>query len=141
MSSVRDTDFLEKMNAINAATASTILNQLYHVDAEFIDPVKRIHGCANLITYFEDIYAGVQSCHFELLGSISTADKSSLEWEMRLRHKTLAPKRDILLNGVSVLHYRQDLIHYQRDYYDLGAMVYEQIPILGAVIRKIKGQI
>ena len=60
---------------------------------------------------------------------------------MRLRHKTLAPKRDILLNGVSVLHYRQDLIHYQRDYYDLGAMVYEQIPILGAVIRKIKGQI
>ena len=141
MSNITDTEFVHQMNAINASTSSSILHQLYHADIEFIDPVKHIHGRAHLIEYFEEIYKGVQSCHFELQGSTTEPDKSSLEWEMRLRHKTLAPKRDILLSGVSVLHYCDNLIHYQRDYYDLGAMVYEQIPILGAIIRKIRGQI
>ena len=141
MTSITDNDFVQKMNAINASTASNILHQLYHEDVEFIDPVKHIHGRAHLIEYFEEIYKGVKSCHFELQASTMVADKSSLEWQMRLRHKTLAPKRDIILDGISILRYRDNLIHYQRDYYDLGAMVYEQIPILGAIIRRIRGQI
>ena len=134
-------DFVQKINAINASTAASLLQQLYHTDVEFIYPVKHIHGRAHLIEYFEDIYKEVKSCSFELQASTIEDNKSSLEWEMKLRHNTLAPKREICLSGISVLRYRHDLVYYQRDYYDLGAMVYEQIPILGAIIRKIRGQI
>lgn len=28
-----------------------------------------------------------------------------------------------------------------RDYFDLGAMLYEQLPLLGAVVRTIKGRL
>ena len=55
MSNITDTEFVNKMNAIDASTSSSILHQLYHADVEFIDPVKHIHGRANLIEYFEEI--------------------------------------------------------------------------------------
>jgi hypothetical protein len=28
-----------------------------------------------------------------------------------------------------------------RDYFDLGAMLYEQLPLLGAVVRTLKGRL
>ncbi len=34
-----------------------------------------------------------------------------------------------------------DSIIYHKDYYDLGEMVYEHVPILGFVIKKIKGKL
>jgi hypothetical protein len=48
--------------------------------------------------------------------------------------------RDVEVDGSSVLAICEDRITYQRDYYDLGAMVYEQLPVLGAVIRHIRGR-
>ena len=46
----------------------------------------------------------------------------------------------IHVDGSSVLSIRDDLVEYQRDYYDMGAMVYEQLPILGSVVRYIRGR-
>ena len=38
----------------------------------------------------------------------------------------------------SYLKTRNGKIYYHRDYFDMGAMVYEQLPLLGRIVRKIK---
>ncbi|WHI49643.1 hypothetical protein P3339_14310 [Microbulbifer sp. MLAF003] len=34
-----------------------------------------------------------------------------------------------------------DKVFYHEDFYDMGAMVYEQVPLLGSLIRKIKSRL
>jgi limonene-1,2-epoxide hydrolase len=42
--------------------------------------------------------------------------------------------------GVSILRFT-DKIVYQRDYFDVGAMMYEQLPIFGWVLRRLKSAV
>jgi hypothetical protein len=47
----------------------------------------------------------------------------------------------ITLDGTTQLGVKDDIIVYHKDYYDLGEMVYEHVPLLGFVIKKIKGRL
>ncbi len=40
--------------------------------------------------------------------------------------------------GVSVMELKSNRIVFQRDYYDLGEMVYERVPLLGRLVRKLR---
>ncbi|MBT8123451.1 MAG: nuclear transport factor 2 family protein, partial [Gammaproteobacteria bacterium] len=55
-----------------------------------------------------------------------------------LQHKKIANNQEIELNGASFIEFKDDKVCYHRGYYDLGALVYERIPILGSVIRKVR---
>ena len=46
--------------------------------------------------------------------------------------------RPISVNGVSLLTLKDDRVVYHRDYYDMGEMVYEHVPVLKRVIHYIK---
>ena len=54
---------------------------------------------------------------------------------------TLVLKRStnvITLDGTTQLKVEDEKIIYHKDYYDLGEMVYEHIPLLGSIIKMIK---
>ena len=38
------------------------------------------------------------------------------------------------------MEFRDDLIVYQRDFFDMGAMVYEHVPLLRGLIKVIKAK-
>ena len=44
----------------------------------------------------------------------------------------------IRVEGASFLKVRNNRIYYHRDYFDLGAFVYENVPMLGSIIKRIK---
>jgi hypothetical protein len=44
--------------------------------------------------------------------------------------------KQITLDGTTQLGVSDDSIIYHKDYYDLGEMVYEHVPILGFVVKK-----
>ena len=44
----------------------------------------------------------------------------------------------INVDGITQLKVVDDIIVYHKDYYDLGEMVYEHIPLLGYFVKKIK---
>ena len=53
-------------------------------------------------------------------------------------HRKVGGGEPIILDGVSVFKYEEGKAVYQRDYFDLGAMIYEKVPVLGSVVRWIK---
>jgi hypothetical protein len=57
---------------------------------------------------------------------------------MLLNHSKLDAGETIRVDGSSFLKTRHGKIYYHRDYFDLGAMVYENLPILGRIIRSIR---
>ncbi len=132
------TQFVSKMNSLDGSNIKQVLEQTYSANIKFIDPVKTIHGLEELTSYFEHLYKSVDKCQFTLNADVSNSEGYSLQWIMKLRHQKISKHKEILLDGASFLKYQGNKVCYQRDYYDMGAMVYEHIPFIGILIKKIR---
>ncbi|MDN7124195.1 nuclear transport factor 2 family protein [Pseudidiomarina terrestris] len=114
------------------------LDELYHEDVTFIDPIHQVHGLDDLKSYFKGTMEGVEQCHFAFTEYAENGAHVFVNWQMRLCHPKLGGGEEIVVPGVSHLEFKDDKIIQQRDYYDLGAMIYEHVSLLGYVIHKIK---
>lgn len=114
-----------------------MLPEIYTQDVEFIDPVERIRGILALKTYFRRQAEGLNYCKFRYVGELVGQNRAYISWEMVFSHPKLAGGKELILPGMSEIHFTQK-IYYQRDSYDLGAMLYEHLPLLGFAVRKLK---
>ena len=114
-----------------------LVETLYAPDIVFRDPIHRIEGMEALVGYFRQLYQDLLSCEVTYGAAIENPGEAMVPWVMTLRHRKLNGGRPFEVAGVSVLHHREK-IYAQEDYFDIGAMVYEQIPVLGAVVRWVK---
>lgn len=115
-----------------------IIKDIYHPDVEFEDPIRKTFGLSELLPYLSDSYQNVHYCRFQITDSIEQENQACVRWLMRLSHPKLSQGRELTVHGCSVLHYQDELIIYHRDYFDLGEMVYQNIPILGSVVAMIR---
>lgn len=113
------------------------LSELYHSDILFRDPVHDIHGLVELEDYMASLTADLERCRFEYLDELVDEKSAYIKWIMHFRHPRLG-SRDISVRGVSHLDIVDKLVIYHEDFYDLGAMLYEQVPLLGNVTRWLK---
>ena len=114
-----------------------LVETLYTPDIVFRDPIHQIEGIGAMQQYFRQLYQDLLSCEVTYGQEIVAPGEAMIPWVMTLRHRRLNGGRPFEVAGVSALQYG-DKIHAQQDYFDVGAMVYEQIPLLGAVVRWIK---
>ncbi len=117
------------------------LPEVYTADVRFSDPLHRIEGIDALIDYFDALYANVDSCHFDFAERQRCGDRAFVTWTLHLVHPKLAGGRKVQVPGCSRLHFRDNRVCDHRDYFDVGALLYEQVPILGSVIRRLKARL
>ena len=115
-----------------------LLDGIYHQDVVFEDAAHRIEGWPELKRYFSALYSNVDCCHFDIQSHQQQGDAGFITWIMNLQHPKLQRGRSIYVHGVSHLKFDQNKVIYHRDYFDLGEMLYENLPLLGSVIRTIK---
>ena len=113
------------------------LNSIYSKNITFVDPIHEINGLANVHDYFAKMLANLNSCRFEIKDIVEAEQQAFITWEMQFSHPKLKSGNSISVLGNSHLKYK-NLIHFHQDYYDMGEMLYEHIPVLGFVINKLK---
>ena len=115
------------------------LKEVYADDVEFIDPIATHTGLESVSNYFSDLFKNTHSCFFDIT-TISSIDTENhvVEWQMNFISNKLSKHKQIKVDGVTLLRTRGSLVTYHRDYYDMGQLVYENIPLLGRLIKKIK---
>jgi hypothetical protein len=59
---------------------------------------------------------------------------------MQLRHKRIRKGNPVAVEGISQLVIREGRVLSHRDYFDIGQLLYENLPLLGGVIRWIRNQ-
>ncbi|WP_105903298.1 nuclear transport factor 2 family protein [Vibrio gangliei] len=121
-----------------------LLDEIYADHIQFQDPLHRVEGLHQLHQYFEHLYANVISCHFEINQTFEQREQAAVYWTMHLRHPKLNHGNSIVVDGHSHLVFSQDegcaqckIIHH-RDYFDIGSMLYEQLPVVGSIVKFIK---
>jgi hypothetical protein len=60
-------------------------------------------------------------------------------WNMALRHPALS-KVTIEVPGTTEIRFR-DKIFFHHDYFDAGKMIYENIPVVGSIVKYIKKRV
>ena len=112
------------------------LREIYADQVLFKDPVHEIRGLVELEEYFVTMCEDLSDCRFEYLDELVTERAAYVKWMMHFKHPRLG-NRLISVRGVSHLKFG-DKIEYHEDFYDMGAMLYEQLPLLGNVTRWLR---
>ena len=112
------------------------LRELYNANLVFRDPVHEIRGIVELEDYYAAICADLSECRFEYLDESIAEGSAYIKWIMHFKHPKLG-NRLISVRGVSHIKWG-DKIEFQEDFYDMGAMLYEQLPLLGNVTRWLR---
>ena len=116
-----------------------LLDTIYTADITFRDPAHEISGLDNLRTYFRNLYQNVDQVQFSFVNPLRTNDEAYIQWQMKFAHPRLNKGKTIMVHGATYLQFTPDnMVHFHHDYFDLGAMLYEHIPILGQAIKSIK---
>ncbi|WP_070963027.1 nuclear transport factor 2 family protein [Vibrio sonorensis] len=114
------------------------LDAVYHDKVVFEDAAHRLEGWSALQEYFSALYENVHKCQFVIQERQQVGDSGFLTWTMELEHPRLQKGSTIFVNGVSHLKFKDGKVIYHRDYFDLGEMLYENLPVLGKLIKSIK---
>lgn len=119
------------------------LDSVYHKDIVFVDPIASHEGIAAVKNYFSSLLTETKSCSFKIHNIMEVSDANSsvshvVLWTMTLCSKQLNKGKPVTLDGTSMLGINNDRIIFHKDFYDMGQMVYEHIPVVGFFVKKIK---
>jgi hypothetical protein len=120
------------------ATEWAELDSIYAKEVSFCDPIHRVEGREALYRYFDDLCESVLSCRFDFLDEMILPGKAYLKWDMHFTHPKFGSTNNITVRGVTQLQYNDNGIYYHEDIYDMGALIYENIPLFGGGVRWLK---
>ena len=133
---------LEKIqNAYNEVNRDNIdfLDQFYSDNIEFVDPMGRHVGLDDVKSYYRKIYQGVEEIRFEFTDSVVQGENYVLFWKMHFRSKGLNGGQMVTVEGNSLMRVNEDgRVYYHRDFFDMGEMIYEKVPVLKWIVGGVK---
>jgi len=116
-----------------------VLDDFYAPNAVFQDPVVKVKGLDQISSYYASAYTNVKEIRFDFQDVYASGNRFSMPWVMTLRVKGLNFGAPYSVEGISVFEFNEEnKVTYHRDYVDLGAMIYERIPVFGKLIAGIR---
>jgi hypothetical protein len=116
-----------------------LIDEFYSSDVEFVDPVGKITTSKSIKEYYKSLYQNVKTIRFDFSQIYEQGNTIIAIWSMYLETDKLNGGEGYSIDGNSVITFNpQGKVSYHRDYFDMGAFVYEKIPVLGFFVKKIK---
>ncbi|NRR32759.1 nuclear transport factor 2 family protein [Oxalobacteraceae bacterium] len=115
-----------------------LLATVYAPEARFKDPFNEIGGRAAILALFDHMYAQLREPRFVVSSRIAQGHQAFLVWELHFRFPRW-PEQPRIIRGATHLRFGADgLVLLHRDYWDAAEELYEQVPLLGALMRLLK---
>jgi ketosteroid isomerase-like protein len=115
------------------------LSAFYSEDARFKDPFNDVTGIAPIRAIFEHMFRVLEAPRFVVRETVQQGAAAFLIWDFHYTVRVLGRARQGHIHGATQLRFADDgrvLLH--RDYWDAAEELYEQLPVLGAVLRRLK---
>jgi hypothetical protein len=116
------------------------LPKLYDNSIVFKDPIHQITGIKPLTNYFATFCSPETQCQFDFINEVISDSQAFFHWQMHYSHPKLQAGKTLTLNGGTLIKFNSQ-ITYHEDFYDMGAMIYQHIPVLGWAVKKINARI
>ena len=127
-------DFFNTLT-LEKATAEN-LREFYTEDVHCTDPFYDAHGMESLVKVFQDLYKKMPDCHF-IISEYAVNEEKKIafgEWTITYTQKG----KTKTIKGATVSRYNDELkIYDDANFWD-GKVMYEELPILGSLLRMIR---
>ncbi len=127
-----------KMDAENIP--KDLIHGVYSQDLHFEDSFHQLRGLESFYDYCQSLYQNLTSIKFYFHEDLQELDQALLTWTLVYKHRLLNRGREIRVDGASHIRYR-DKIFFHKDYFDGGQLMYEQIPLLGSLVKTVKKRV
>jgi len=105
-------------------------------DIYFRDPFNETRGIAAFERVLKKMFDDIAEPHFVIEHAALDGDVGYLNWRLRFRGKRRAAHEIV---GVSELHFdAEGRIARHIDHWDVASQIYERVPLLGFVLRRIR---
>jgi len=111
------------------------LDQVYAPDARFVDPFNEVTGVGSIRRVFAHGFRQCPGMRFSVSARAIDGDRGLIRWRMRCGEETSAP----VIDGMTevTLDARGRVIEHV-DHWDPAAQLYERVPLLGWLMRRIR---
>ena len=114
------------------------LGAFYAPDAYFKDPFNEVNDLAGIQRIFAHMFTALEAPRFEVLSALCEGDACFLSWNFHVGQGAKA----LCIHGSSHLQFdAQGRVVRHRDYWDAAEELYEQLPVLGALMRWLKRRV
>lgn len=115
------------------------IGDVYTVDATFRDPFDDVRGLPAITHIFQKMFTRLHDPRFTITETIEQGNRVVLVWDFTFRIKTLKPDLPRKIHGTSLIRFAADgRAQSHRDYWDAAGELYEQLPMIGALMRWLK---
>lgn len=130
----------EFYHGITADNLRQKVEGLYTMSAVREDPIGSFEGRDRILAYYQSLFEGMSSLEVDVKDEFLSGDETIAVWQMRVKHAGLGSE-PVVIDGVSHLRVQSGRIVFQRDYFDLGAAVYEHVTLVGSIVRWVKAKL
>ena len=116
------------------------LAEIYTPDAHFKDPFNEVQGLPAIQRIFEHMFVSLDGPRFAVHDAIVQGDQCFLSWDFSFRMKRFSRDLQAIRGGSHLLLSADGRIAVHRDYWDAAEELYEKLPLLGALMRWLKGR-
>ena len=128
--------------AYEALTPHTLpaLLALYDKEAGFKDPFNQVRGAEALARIYIHMFETLEVPRFKILHTATEGDLAYLVWDFTFQRKGKdTPWR---IHGATQIRYTPTgLVQDHRDYWDAAEELYEKLPLVGALMRWLRGRL
>jgi steroid Delta-isomerase len=115
------------------------IGDVYTEDATFRDPFDDVRGLPAIQHIFSKMFERLHEPRFTITETIEQDGRAVLVWDFTFRIKTLKPELARKIHGTSLIRFAPDgRAQSHRDYWDAAGELYEQLPLIGALMRWMK---
>jgi hypothetical protein len=113
--------------------------EVYTADAHFRDPFNDVTGIEPIKHIFAGMFVQLDEPRFTIIETIEQDHGAMLIWDFEFRLRKLKPAMKRRIHGASHIRFAADgRVHYHRDYWDAAGELYEQLPLVGVLMRFLK---
>lgn len=114
------------------------LSGIYADNIRFRDPFHQINGLDAMTEYFSGLYENVEHIQFDFGRCWFDNDCAFIRWTMTYQHPRINSGKRVTVDGGSELTWQDGKIIAHQDFFDAGQMLYEHLPLLRWLIKKLK---
>jgi len=131
-------DFVDYWQSLTPEKVA-MLGDFYTEAAYFRDPFNAVTGIEPIRHIFADMFVRLDEPRFTIVETIEQEHSALLIWDFDFRIRTFRPDVPRRIHGTSHIRFSGDgRVEYHRDYWDAAGELYEQLPLVGGLMRFLR---
>ena len=111
------------------------IDQVYAVESTFIDPFNNVNERLHIQAVYQHMFKSLEQPRFTIVRKIVSNNQACMVWRFTFSLR----KRLFDIEGSTVFELNdQGLIVLHRDYWDTSRELYEHIPVLGLLFKRLR---